>query len=317
MWISLLNKLGSVRSNKTSGTHRPKRNSDLRFEGLERRMLMSAVSPWPAPTPGNTISVNGHVWTADAEGLYKLDPAQTNLAAEWKGIYQQMLSGNTAGLTPVQRLEGNAEAVFENTGLIDLSPQLLERDREDAQREFDAIAGAMQLDANPAGLNIDPNTPLTEHNYLMLENTLQNDPNLYELGLQGHGLNDPPASRYDGYTNDFQNNVDNTTLFIGGGLNNNEKAIADFFDDSIMTHTPFPVVWENGKLTQAQPEWERREQPAAGRRRDGRLHVRPGTQRHGLLPDGVGGERRLRVAVPSDGETDSHRSFGKPDQWRH
>ncbi len=161
-----------------------------------------------------------------------------------------MVSGNTAGLTPVQRLEGNAEAVFENTGLINLSPQTLERDREDAQREFDAIAGAMQLDANPSGLNIDPTAPLTEHSYLMLENTLQDDPNLYELGLQGHGLNDPPASRYRGYTNDFQNNVDNTTLFVGGGLNNNEKAIADFFDDSIMTHTPFPVVWQNGKLTQ-------------------------------------------------------------------
>ena len=183
MWISLLNKLRSVRSNNSSrkhrfsSKHRPKRNLDLRFEGLEGRMLMSCF-PVAGSGAGNTISVNGHVWTAMRKGLYKLDPAQTNLAAEWKGIYQQILSGNTAGLTPVQRLEGNAEAVFENTGMVNLSPQLLERDRQDAQREFDAIAGAVQLDASPSGLNMIPNTPPTEHSYLMVENTLQNDPEL-------------------------------------------------------------------------------------------------------------------------------------------
>jgi hypothetical protein len=256
MWFPLLNKLSSVRRNslrgnrRISGKHRPKMNASLRFEALEGRTMMSVTSPFPPPALGSTISVNGHLWTADDKGLYHLDPAKTDLAAEWKGICEQMLAGNAAGLTPIQRLEGNAEAVFENTALKDLGSRKLVKDREDAQREFDAIAGAMQINANPAGLNIDPNAPLTEHTYLMLEKALQNDPNLYELGLQGHGLNDPPASRYRGYTNDFQNNVDGCTLFVGGGLNNNENALANFFDDSIMTHTPFPVVWQNGELTQ-------------------------------------------------------------------
>ncbi len=30
--------------------------------------------------------------------------------------------------------------------------------------------------------------------------------------MQGHGLNNPPSSKYNGYTNDFQNNVDGSTF---------------------------------------------------------------------------------------------------------
>ena len=92
--------------------------------------------------------------------------------------------------------------------------------------------------------------PLTQSQYLLVAQTIQANPSLEELAIQGHGLNTPPAPRYFGYTNDFQNNVDTKTLFIGGGLNNNQQAIADFFGDSIMTHLCYPVVWQNGKLIQ-------------------------------------------------------------------
>ena len=94
------------------------------------------------------------------------------------------------------------------------------------------------------------NGPFTSQTYLQLEQTIQSDPTLEELGIQGHGLNNPPAARYFGYTNDFQNNVDTTTKYIGGGLNNNQNALTDFFDDNIISHAPFPVVWKNGKLIQ-------------------------------------------------------------------
>ena len=161
-----------------------------------------------------TITVNGHVWTADATGLFHTD---TDLAAEWKGYYQKMLSGHAGDLTPIQRLEGNAEAVFENTSLRTLSAVDQERDREDVQRELDAMAGAMQSDQ--ANYGIDPTNTLTEQTYLTLEKTLQSNATLLELAMQGHGLNNPPSSRYAGYTNDFQNNVDNCTLYVGGGLN--------------------------------------------------------------------------------------------------
>lgn len=214
------------------------------LEQLDRRDLPSG-NPFPQPPLGDTITVTPHTWVADAHGLYH---TATDLKAEWKAIYQRMLAGDTAGLTPIQRVEGNAEAVFENTGLANLGKKAQARDREDAQREFDAMAAAMTINQQQFG--IDPNAPLTERTYLRMEATLQGGPKLYELGLQGHGLNHPPASRYRGYTNDFQNNVDNCTLFIGGGLDNNEKAIADLFDDVILSHAPFPVVFQDGTLTQ-------------------------------------------------------------------
>jgi len=92
--------------------------------------------------------------------------------------------------------------------------------------------------------------PMTQQQYLLLAQTIQNSPALEELAVQGHGLNAPPAPRYFGYTNDFQNNVDTTTKYVGGGLDDHENAVTDFFDDVIMTHLPFPVVWQNGHLEQ-------------------------------------------------------------------
>ena len=193
----------------------------------------------------DTMTVNGHVWMADAFGQFHTTAA---LADEWQAAYRAMLAGNGGSLTPTQRQEGNAEAVFENTGFAKLSAADQARDREDAQREFDAIAAAIQIDQVTYG--IDPTKALTLNAYIDIGRTLQSTPALEELAVQGHGLNNPPAVRYRGYTNDFQNNVDQTTLFVGGGLNFNEKAIADLFDDSIISHLPFPVVWQNGQLIQ-------------------------------------------------------------------
>jgi len=233
---------------------RAKRTTKLHFEPLESRAMFSASPVFPATAPGAVITgITPHTWVADSKGLYHavtdlVTMTPVNLAQEWQGYYQQMLNGKAALLSPVARLEGNAEAVFENTGLKNLSAACQARDREDAQREFDAIGAAMAM--NQQTMQIDPNVPLTEHSYLWLGVTLQNDPQLYELALQGHGLNDPPAARYKGFTNDFQNNVDDTTLYVGGGVDNNEKAIADLFDDVIISHTPFPVVVKNGKLEQ-------------------------------------------------------------------
>ena len=229
----------------------------LQFEPLEKRTLFSASAVFPAPVPGSVITgITPHTWVADSNGLYQAvtdlkTDIPVNLAQEWQGYYQTMLKTGGASLTPVQRLEGNAEAVFENTGLKNLSAADQARDREDAQREFDAIAAALQTN----GTNL--NAPLTEEEYIWLGKTIQDNSELYELGLQGHGLNDPPAVRYNGYTNDFQNNVDNTTLFVGGGLNNDQKAVASFFDDSILTHLPFPVVVKNGNIVQLNQNGDR------------------------------------------------------------
>ena len=227
------------------GKTRQPRPVPMSLEALDRRDMPSA-SPFAQPLAGDTISgLTPHTWVADSAGLYH---TASDLKAEWRASYKQMLAGGGADLTPTQRLAGNAEAVFENTGLKDQPAALQRRAREDAQREFDAIAGAQKLNRFQHG--IDPDRPLTERGYLRLEATLQGNPKLYELGLQGHGLNSPPAARYNGYTNDIQNNVDNKTLFVGGGLDNNEGAVTDFFDDILMTHTPFPVVFQNGELVQ-------------------------------------------------------------------
>ena len=195
---------------------------------------------WGA-TISASLSLNGHTWTADANGTFQ---TTADLVTEWKGYYQTMLAGNGASLTAIQHLEGNAEAVFENTGLKNLTVAQQAIDRADAQREFDAIYGAMQ------SIGLGGHTALTTQTYLALEHAMQNSPALEELAVQGHGLNSPPSVRYRGYTNDFQNNVDNRTLFIGAGLNAGERAIADLFDDSIMSHLPYPTVAQNGELVQ-------------------------------------------------------------------
>ncbi len=190
----------------------------------------------------NPLTPTLHDWTADSTGLFQ---TTTNLAAEWQSDYQTMLAGNGASLTDIQRLEGNAEAVFENTCLAKLGAAAQAIDREDVQREFDAIAAAMTLDG------VSDTQPLTEQSYLQIGQTIQDSPTLEELAMQGHGLNNSGISRYNGYTNDFQNNVDTTTLFIGGGtLNNNTNALANFFDDNVLSHLPFAVVSRDGKLVQ-------------------------------------------------------------------
>jgi len=188
-----------------------------------------------------SLTVNGHVWTADSSGQYQTG---SDLATEWSANYQIMLSGKGSTLNDIQRLEGNAEAVFENTALKTLSTAQLKIDRQDVQREFDAMAAAMQS----AGISL--NGALTQQSYLLLEQTLQSNVGLEELAMQGHGLNNPPAAKYNGYTNDFQNNVDKSTLYIGGGLNNNKNAIKDFFDDNIISHLPFPTAPHDGTLVQ-------------------------------------------------------------------
>jgi len=221
-----------------------RRAVNLMIERLDARVLLAVVNPAMVNLP-IAAGVTPHAWTPDSTGLYQ---TTTNLAAEWQADYQTMLNGQASTLTPVQRLEGNAQAVFLNTGLNNLSAAQQNIDREDAQREFDAFAAAQAIAQQQQGIN--PSQPLTESIYLTIESDLQNNPVLLELAVQGHGLNNPPISRYNGYTNDFQNNVDTTTLYIGGGLNNNQPAVADFFDDNILTHIPFNVVWKNGRPVQ-------------------------------------------------------------------
>ena len=205
----------------------------------------SSVTTLTGETVSGTITITPHVWVANGNGLYQ---TSANLEMEWRGYEQIMLAGHADTLTAIQRLEGNAEAVFENTGLINQSESIIARDRMDVQRAFDAMAAAMTIDQ--ASYGIDPTKALTAGSYVQLERTINANDQLSELAVQGHGLNSPPSSRYNGYTNDFQNNVDNTTLFIGGGLNNNGRAIADFFDDNVLSHTAFSVVSQNGTLEQ-------------------------------------------------------------------
>ena len=196
----------------------------------------------PGTLPGTAAGgITPHAWTANSSGLFQ---TTANLAAEWQGYYTEMVDGLASQLSPIQRMEGNAEAVFENTGLSKLSAALQARDREDVQREIDAIAGAM----TEAGIS--GTAPLTTQQYIAIGRALQSDPALEELAMQGHGLNDPSLAKYRGYTNDFQNGVDGTTLYIGGGLDNNQNALTDFFNDVVLTHLPFPVVAQNGQLEQ-------------------------------------------------------------------
>lgn len=186
-----------------------------------------------------TISITPHTWVAGSDGLFH---TPTDLSQEWATYYQEALAGTA--LTPLQHLEASAEAVFLNTKLNTLDPATQERDREDVQREFDAIAVAMDR----AGLaNV---KQLTVNDYLAISYQIRADPVLQELAIQGHGLNSQPSEKYDGYTQDFQNNVDGTTLFIGGGLDNNQNALTDFFDDVVISHEPFPTVPEWGGLEQ-------------------------------------------------------------------
>ncbi len=193
-------------------------------------------------TAAGSVTVNGHVWVADSNT--HLYTTSTNLAQEWQTYYSQMKAGQGSSLNNIQRLEGNAEAVFENTGLKSKSAEQLSIDRQDVQRQFDAMYAAM------VGAGVNLNAPITQTQYLAVETVLQGDPTLLELGIQGHGLNNSSIARYAGYTTDFQNNTDGQTLYVGGGLNNGNRAIANFFDDNIFSHMPFPTVARKGVLWQ-------------------------------------------------------------------
>ena len=191
-----------------------------------------------------TITNTPHHWTADAKtGLFT---TRSDLAAEWSKDYHMMLQG--AKLTELQRWEANAEAVLENTAAIKLSTVKLDMFRQDAQREFDAVWTAMEI--NQKTLGISDTAKFTDHTYLMMERTLRFNEPLEELAVQGHGLNGAVAVKYRGYTQDFQNRTDNKTLYSGPGLDAGERAIAAFFDDVILSHAPYPTLLHNGKLIQ-------------------------------------------------------------------
>ena len=179
--------------------------------------------------------LTAHVWVADATSTYH---TASDLRTEWHNDYAAMLAGHGDTLTAMQRMEGNAEAVIENTGAAHLSTGKQAQLREDLQREYDAIGAAMQIDSHQYG--IDPGREFNSYTYLKMEQTLQGNEELLELGYQGHGVNDPAAAKYDGFTTDFQHKVDGKTFYVGGGVGNGEKAIAGFLDDDVLTHAPFP-----------------------------------------------------------------------------
>ena len=206
----------------------------------------STVITWDGSAiPGTLSGLTAHTWLADANGLFH---TATNLASEWASDYQTMLAGHADTLTAMQRMEGNAEAVIENTKAAKLEPAKLDALREDLQREYDAIGAAIQIDQTAYG--IDPAKAFSSYTYLKMEQTLQGNETLLELAYQGHGTNHPIAPRYSGYTTDFQNKTDGKTYFVGGGVDNGEKAIAAFLDDVVLTHAPFASVMHNGTLTQ-------------------------------------------------------------------
>ena len=194
--------------------------------------------------PAVLTGLTAHTWTADANGLFHT----TDLAAEWTSASAVMLAGHGDTLTALQRIEGNAEAVLDKTAARAFTATRLQQFREDLQREFDAIDSAMRTNQTLYG--IDPTREFNQYSYLKLEQTLQADESLKELGYEGHGVNNPPAVRYRGFTTDFQNVTDKTTNYIGGGPGSGQNAIANFLDDDVLTHAPFPTVINGGVLTQ-------------------------------------------------------------------
>ena len=178
---------------------------------------------------------------ANASGTFE---TTADLATEWSKAYQDLSTNAGVNLSPELRLEANAQAVLLNTGLAKASTTVQAAYRFDLQRQFDAEFAAMAL----AGVN--PAAPLTLQSYLATEHALQGNPQLEELAIQGHGLINPVASPYKGYTEQIQNRVDNKTLFVGTGLDHNEAAVPNLVDDVILSHMPFAVVVKNGQLKQ-------------------------------------------------------------------
>jgi hypothetical protein len=212
----------------------------------------SFVSYDGASISGTITGITAHTWIDDAQGLFH---TTTDLQTEWADYYAQMIGGHGASLTPTERLEGQAQAMFLYTGLGNLSAALQAQVREDVQREIDVIGAGLAIDQSTLG--IDPNAPLTAQTYLDLNTTIMGNAQLEELGVQGHGLNNPPLARYDGYTVDAQHTADKTTLYLGYGADHNENAVTNFMDDAIMTHLVFPVVMKQGKLVQLNQDGDR------------------------------------------------------------
>ena len=211
-----------------------------------------AAPALPVAPMGSIVTVDGtviagviagitvHTWTADTTGLYHTG----NLQAEWQSEYQTMLAGHGDTLTAIQRMAGNAEAFIENTAATRFNATQLQAFREDAQREYDAIGAALQINRTIYGL--DPSVMYSATTYLLMQQTLQANAQLKELAYQGHGVNNPSSSRYAGYTTTFQNSTDNKTYFVGATPEQGQKAIADVFDDNVLTHAPFATLQEDG-----------------------------------------------------------------------
>ena len=134
------------------------------------------------------MTVNGHTWVADPKT--HLYTTTADLAQEWQTYYSEMQAGRGAELNDVQRLAGNAQAVFENTDLKFQPEAQLSVDRQDVQKVLDAVYAAM------IGAGVDPSSTLTEDQYLAIGAVLQNNPTLRELAVQGHGLNNAWIPRY-------------------------------------------------------------------------------------------------------------------------
>jgi hypothetical protein len=191
-----------------------------------------------------TITVDGHTWTADANGLFHT----ANLAAEWRSDYQAMLTGASATLSAIQRDEGNAEAVLEAAGVTELSAATQQAIREDVQRQLDAEVGAMPSLATPGS------AVLTQQSYLQLSRALQSNDALEELALQGHGVtawtgeSAADKIRYGGILGGAASL--SQVKYIGGGLNNGAYALGTFLQQNIMGDFPFATTRQNGKLVQ-------------------------------------------------------------------
>ena len=207
---------------------------------------LSGVTALDGTILPETISgLTAHTWTADSTGLYV---TLADLGTEWKANYATMLAGHGDTLTALQRMEGNAEAVIDNTAATKLTSTRQAMLRSDLQREFDAIDASMRTNQTTYGIN--PSVAFTAYSYQKMEETLQGEETLKELGYQGHGVNSPPSTKYSGFTNNFQNRVDGKTYYVGGGPGNGALAIANFLDDDVLTHAPFQIVQHNGIATQ-------------------------------------------------------------------
>ena len=103
----------------------------------------SFISYDGASISGTITGITAHTWIDDAQGLFH---TTADLQTEWADYYAQMIGGHGASLTPTERLEGQAQAVFLFTGLNNLSAPLQAQVRQDVQREIDVIGAGLAID---------------------------------------------------------------------------------------------------------------------------------------------------------------------------